>query len=225
MLFSDLRFAARQLLKRPGTTLTALLSLALGIGATTAVFSVIYAALINPYPYPNADRIVRFMLLNKAGRRQGVELTGAQVQQLRQVRSIDSILAMDFHSMIMTGGDAPENVAATGMISNAFDDLGLPAIIGRGITRSDAANEQEPQPVVLLSYKFWQKRFLSDPNVVGKKLQLDHRDYEIIGVAAPRFTWLLLASAAVLAGVAILACTIPAWQASKVDPMTALRCE
>jgi predicted permease len=189
MLFSDLRFAARQLLKRPGTTLTALLSLALGIGATTAVFSVIYAALINPYPYPNADRIVRLMLFNKAGRRQGVEFTGAQVQQLRQVRSIDSILALDFHSMIMTGGDVPENVAATGLISNSFDDLGLPAMIGRGIARSDAANEQEPQPVVVLSYKFWQKRFLSDPSVVGKKLQLDHRNYDIIGVAAPRFTW------------------------------------
>jgi len=189
MLLTDVRFASRQLLKRPGTTVTAVLSLALGIGATTAVFSVIYAALINPYPYPSADRIVRLMLLNKAGRRQGVELTGAQVQQLRQVRSIDSILAMDFHSFILTGGDVPENVAATGLIANAYQDLGMAPLLGRGILPRDATNEQDPQPVALLSYKFWQKRYLGDPGVVGKKLQLDHRNYDIIGVAAPRFTW------------------------------------
>jgi predicted permease len=188
-LIQDLRYSARQLIKSPGFTLTAVVSLALGIGATTAVFSVIYAALIDPYPFAAADRIVRMTVRTKAGSVEGVNLNPQQIQQLRQVRAIESMLAMDYRAMTMTGHDLPENVNVIGLISNGFDDLGVPPLRGRGLLRSDAIEGQDPQPVAVVSYKFWQERLAADPQVVGKTLQLDRKNYAIVGVAAPRFRW------------------------------------
>jgi predicted permease len=188
-LLQDLRYSLRQLTKNPGFALTAVISLALGIGATTAVFSVIYAALLNPYPYPGADRIVRLLAPSPSGATEWAGLNGSQVQQMREVSFVDAVLAMDFHAMIFTGKELPENVNAIGLIGNGFSDLGLPPILGRGILPSDAIDGQEPQAVAVLSYKFWQKHYFSDPSVVGKTLQLDHKSYTIIGVAAPRFIW------------------------------------
>src|SRR5215472_5340658 len=185
----DLRYCLRQFLRSPGFTLTSVISLALGIGSTTAVFSVIYAALINPYPYPAVERIVRMTVRTRAGQVQNINLTGPQIQQVRQVRAIENMLAMDFHAMTLTGQDLPENVNVIGLISNGFDDLGVPPLLGRGIARSDAIDGQEPQPVAVLSYQFWQKRFSADPQVLGKTLQLDRKKYSIVGVASPRFTW------------------------------------
>ena len=86
------------------------------------------------------------------------------------------MLAMDYHAMTMTGRDLPENVNVIGLISNGFDDLGVPPVLGRGIGRADAIDGQDPQPVAVLSYKFWQERFFADPQVVGKTLQLDRQD-------------------------------------------------
>lgn len=185
----DLRYSFRQLIKNPGFTLTALVSLALGIGATTAVFSVIYATLLNPYPYPAADRIVRLTLESKAGQEDWANLNGPQVQQVRQVPVIESVLAMDFHAMTLTGPDVPENVNMVGLISTGFADLGVPAVLGRGLQPSDAIDGQDPQPVVVLGYKFWQRHFSASPDAVGKTLQLDRKNYLVVGVAAPRFTW------------------------------------
>src|SRR5579863_982986 len=188
-LLQDLRYSVRQFIKNPGFTLTALISLALGIGATTAVFSVIYAALINPYPYPNADRIVRLNVESKSGPADWVTLNGPQIRQVRQLNVVESVLAMDFHAMILTGHDVPENVNVVGLISNGFSDLGVAPVLGRGLLPSDAIDGQDPQPVVLVGYKFWQKHFLGSRDVVGKTLQLDRKDYFVVGVAAPRFTW------------------------------------
>jgi predicted permease len=188
-LIQDLRFSVRQLLKSPGFALTAIVSLALGIGATSAVFSVIYAVLINPYPYPAADRIVRLMAPSPSNQTAWAELNGPQVQQMRKASFVDAVLAMDFHAVILTGKELPENVDVVGLIGNGFSDLGLPPMLGRGILPSDAIDGQEPQAVAVLSYKFWQKQYFADPNVVGETLQLDHKSYTIVGVAAPRFIW------------------------------------
>jgi predicted permease len=165
------------------------ISLALGIGATTTVFSVVYAALINPYPYPAADRIVRLTVQTKEGSGLMIDLNGPQIQQLRQVSVVESVLAMDYHALVLTGHDVPENVDGIGLISSGFDDLGVPPLLGRGLLPSDAIDGQDPQPVVVLSYKFWRTHFLSNPDVLGKTLQLDQKDYVIVGVAAPRFIW------------------------------------
>ncbi|MGA2741133.1 MAG: ABC transporter permease [Bryobacteraceae bacterium] len=188
-LIQDLRYSLRQLIKCPGFTLTAVISLALGIGSTTAVFSVIYAALMDPYPFPAADRIVRMTARTRAGSVEWINLTPPQIQQLRQAPVIENMLAMDYHAMTMTGLDLPENVNVIGLISNGFDDLGVPPMLGRGLLRSDAIDGQDPQPVAVVSYGFWRERLGADPQVVGKTLQLDRKNYAIVGVAAPRFKW------------------------------------
>jgi len=187
-LLQDLRYSARQLIKNPGFTLTAVISLALGIGAATAVFSLIHAVLMNPYPYPAADRIVRLTTQSVAGSGD-VYLNGAQIQILRQSPVVESVLAMDYQALVLTGQDLPENVNTLSLISRNFQDLGVPPVLGRGLWPSDAVDGEDPRPVVVLSYKFWRKHYLSNPDVVGRTLQLDHKNFEIVGVAAPRFTW------------------------------------
>ena len=189
ILLQDLRYSARQLTRSPGFTLTAVISLALGIGSATAVFSLIYAVLMNPYPYPAVDRIVRLTVDSVAGSGDPVYLNGAEIQTLRQSPVLESVLASDNSALMLTGQDLPETVHAVSLISNNFQDLGVPALLGRGLWPSDAVDGQEPRPVVVLSYRFWRRHYLSNPDVVGRTLQLDHRNFEIVGVAAPRFTW------------------------------------
>lgn len=188
-LIQDLRYSARQLLRNPGFASTAILSLALGIGATTAVFSVIYAALINPYPFTAADRIMRMSVRTKTGNVELVDLNPEQIRRVRELPLIESVLAMDYHAMTMTGRDLPENVNGISLIANGFDDLGVPPLLGRGLSRSDAVEGREPEPVVVVSYEFWHERLGGDPEVVGKTLRLDRKSYTIVGVAAPRFRW------------------------------------
>jgi predicted permease len=188
-LFQDLRYSLRQLIHSPGFSLTAVMSLALGIGATTAVFSVVYAALIHPYPYPEADRIVRLTVEGKAGQDQGVSLNSPQIQQLRQSPAVDSLVAMDDWSLTLTGHDLPENVEAIYLTSNGFNFLGVPTLLGRGLLPSDAVDGEDPQAVIVLGNKFWRRHFNSSPAVLGQTIQLDRKNYRIVGVAAPRFTW------------------------------------
>ena len=138
-LIQDIRYSLRQLGKHPGSTLTAVISLALGIGATTAVFSVVYAALMNPYPYPTADRIVRLTADSKGGSGYWINLNGPQIRQLRASAGVvESVIAMDYHALTLTGGEVPENVNALGLIANGFSDLGVPPYLGRGIIPADA---------------------------------------------------------------------------------------
>src|SRR3984893_3482987 len=187
-LLQDLRYSLRQLIKSPGFTLTAVISLALGIGASTAVFSVIYAALLNPYPYPTAGRIVRLEVTSK-GDSNWASPNSPQIQQLRQLPVIETVLAMDYYPMVLTGHELPENVNGIGLVSSGFNYLGVPPLLGRGLLPGDAIDGQDPQPVAVLSYKFWRKQFFANPDAVGRTLQLDRKIYQIVGVAAPRFTW------------------------------------
>ncbi len=188
-LLQDFRYSFRQLRKSPGFTLTAVISLALGIGATTAVFSVVYAVLMDPYPYANSDRMAHLVVQTKAGQDRYIALTGRQIQQLRQSPVIEGFIGFDYRNETVTGHEFPEDVQATVFTSNAFDFFGVPPAIGRGLVPSDAIDGQDPQPVVVLGYKFWQRHFNSDPAVLGKILQLAHKNYTIIGVAGPRFAW------------------------------------
>ena len=188
-LLQDLRYSLRQLLKNPGFSLTAILSLALGIGATTAVFSVVYAILMNPYPYANSDRMVHMRLRDNAQQPQGFGMTGAQWQQIRKSPVVEDAFMEDDWSLTVTGHDLPEDVQGVYFSSNGFDFMGVPPALGRGLMPSDAIDGQEPQPVVVLGYKFWQRHFNGDPAVLGQNLQLVHKNYTIVGVAAQRFTW------------------------------------
>jgi len=168
----DLQYSVRQLVKSPGLALTALVSLALGIGATTAVFSVIYAGLINPYPFTSAERIVRLTMQSKAGQADWINLNGgAGPSSGGSLAIVESLLAMDYHAMIQTGHDISGEMSdAIGFNrETVFADLGVPPALGRGLWPSDAVEGQDPQAVTVLSYKFWQAHFLSDPGRGRKK--------------------------------------------------------
>jgi putative ABC transport system permease protein len=183
----DLRFAARQLYKNRGVTLTAILSLALGIGATVSVFSIIYAVLMNPWPYQGADRIANIALMDKSGKEQNYGLNGPQTRELAKAHSLEYVVAADGWNLTVTGSDVPEDVQARYFTGNVFQMLGVPAMLGRYYVPSDAPDGQDPQPVVVLSYKFWMHHYNGDPSVVGKTLQLVHKPYTVIGVMPPRF--------------------------------------
>src|SRR5215469_16952126 len=188
-LLQDLRFGFRQLRKSPGFTLTAITSLALGIGATAAVFSVVYAVLLDPYPYADTDRMVHLVLKTRTGRDWWVGFTGPQYQKLREARSVDTAVAWDQWNLTTTGGELPDDVSAIYFTGNAFTYFGAPPILGRGLQPSDSPEGAEPQPVAVLSYKFWQRHYSGERDVVGKTIQLVHKNYTVVGVAQPRFTW------------------------------------
>ena len=189
-LWTDLRFAARELRKRPGFTLAAVLSLALGIGATSAVFSVIYAVLIDPFPYPGAERMVELRLVDKSGSdRHGVGLSGSQADLVRQAKSLEDVTLMDWWNLTTTDGDLPEDVKANYISPNAPNHWGMRALMGRWLIPSDAPPGESPQPVVVLTYQFWRRYYMSDPHVIGRTIQLVHKPYQIVGVMPPRFRW------------------------------------
>jgi putative ABC transport system permease protein len=188
-LLSDLRYSVRELRKRPGFAITAVLSLALGIGATTAVFSVIYAVVMNPFPYEASDRIMELRVADKSGAFQWVGLNGAQIEEVRQARSFETVIAENGWNLTTTDTDLPEDVQAAYLGGNFSLHFGIPAALGRGLIPSDAPFGQEPQPVVVLGHDFWQRYFAGDPKVVGRTLQLVHKNYQIVGVMPPRFKW------------------------------------
>ena len=185
----DARYGMRMLLKNPGFAIVAVLSLALGIGATTAMFSVVYGVLVNPYPYANSDRMVHLVAHDATGNRRYINLTGPQLQQLRQASCIESSAAMEGLDLTTTEGDLPENVLTVYLTSNTFIHFGVPPLMGRGLVPSDAPEGQDPENVAVLGYQFWQRHYGGDPDIVGKNIQLAHKSYSIVGVVRPRFTW------------------------------------
>jgi predicted permease len=185
----DLRYAIRQLVKMPGFTFTAIISVALGIGATTAVFSVVYAILMDPYPYADSDRMIHMRFVQPNGDLYGFGVTGTQWQQLRKSPVVENTFMEDDWRLTVTGSDLPEDVQGVYLTSNAFEFFGVPPALGRGLQPSDAVDGADPQPVAVLGYTFWQRHFHADPGVLGKTMQLVRNNYTIVGVAASRFTW------------------------------------
>jgi putative ABC transport system permease protein len=183
----DLRYSIRQLFRNPGVSLTAILSLALGIGATVSVFSLIYSVLMNPWPYQGADRIGNVALLDKSGDGQGYGLNGLQTRELARAKSLEYVVAFNGWNLTVTGSDVPEDVQALYFTGNVFQMLGVPAMLGRYFVPSDAPDGLDPQPVVVLNYKFWKRHYNGDPSVVGKTIQLVHKTYTVIGVMPPHF--------------------------------------
>src|SRR5215469_13400360 len=188
-MWQDLRFSLRELRKQPGLALTAILSLTLGVGATTAVFSVIYALLVSPYPYLGADRMIELNVLTEKGENWWIGVTASQLKILGQARCIESSAASwGTWNLTTTGEDLPEDVPSTQLSANAGIHFGVPALLGRTIIPSDAPDGQDPEPVVVLSYRFWQRHYNGDPSVIGRTLQLVHKNYVVVGVMPSRFT-------------------------------------
>src|SRR5262249_31157025 len=188
-IWQDIRFALRQMILSPGFSLTAVFSLALGIAATVAVFSVIYSAVITPWPYAGFDRVCSIRTIDKAGHEGGFGLNGPQIQRLRETKAVEDVAVWDNWNLVITGSDVPEDVQAVYFSANAFQFLGLPAMLGRYIVPADAPDGQDPQPVAVIPYQFWRRHYNSDPEIIGKTIQLAHKNYSIIGVMPQRFTW------------------------------------
>jgi predicted permease len=187
-LLQDLRHAFRQFRKSPGFTFTCVISLTLGIGATTAIFSVIYAVLIDPYPYKDAGRMVHVELRNKEDRGPLLVVNGSEYQDLRKLACVDDVFLQQQKQVVLTGDHFPISVNAGQYSPNLFTYMGVPPVLGREFTPADAPGGKA-SPVVVLSYLFWKRQFGGNKNVIGNSLELDHKLYTVIGVAAPRFTW------------------------------------
>src|SRR6266853_1681697 len=187
-VLQDLRYAVRQIRKTPGFAFTTLLSLTLGIGATTAIFSVVYGVLLDPYPYRDPERMVHVELRDKSDRGPLLFVNGSEYQQLLGASSIDDVFLMNQQQETLKGRQFPISVRVGQYSSNLFTYVGVPPALGREFTPADAPGGKA-SPVAVLSYVLWQQQFGGNRDVVGQTIELDHTLYSVIGVAAPRFTW------------------------------------
>jgi hypothetical protein len=188
-LIQDLRYAIRQLVKSPTFALTAVLSLALGVGATVAMFSVVYGVLLRPFPYADVDRLCNLSVRDQRGEIFDEWLLGPQLRELRNVPAFETMATWNPQNAALTGGEIPEDIVAYYGFGETVPALRVSASLGRNLGPSDSPDGQEPQPVVMLHYRFWQRRFKGDRLIIGKTLELDHKIYTIIGVTRPNFTW------------------------------------
>lgn len=190
IFLQDLRFALRQLIRHPGFAATAILSLTLGIGATVSVFSVIYAVLLHPWSYKDSARIVQIYITDPTGREDPVSLRPADIAVLRRSLFFTDVVALSESYLNDTGGEFPDDVDVVAMSGNAFPFFGVPALLGRTFLPSDAPPGQAAQPVVVLTYQYWQKHFQGRRSAIGQNLSLDHKLYRILGVMPQSFTWM-----------------------------------
>lgn len=188
-LVQDLRYGFRQLKKHPHLALTACLSLAFGIGATVSVFSIIYAVVINPFPYAEPNRIC-WVFLNAKSRNAGYGLTGEQILNVEQSPAIQHAMGFTMDDESIDENGVPDNAEALLMTGNGFELLGVQPLLGRYFFPSDAPFGKTPAPVVVLSHKFWMRHFSGDPSVVGKTIRFNQKPYQVIGVMPEHFGWL-----------------------------------
>ena len=133
--------------------------------------------------------MMQLALMDKAGKYRYPGMNAAQMEQVRQAGSIESVVAEDGWNLTTTDGDLPEDVVASYISPNAPNHWGMAALKGRWLTPSDGPPGQEPERVVVLGYRFWQRYFGGDPAIAGRNIQLVHKNYRIVGVMPPRFRW------------------------------------
>jgi predicted permease len=189
-LAQDLRYGCRMLIARPAFSAVAMLSIALGIGATTAIFSVIHAVLMDPYPYRAADRIGWLGMTTPRGQWQFEYAMAQYLEMKSRVRSMEDEVAVVMKQVVLTGqGLLPEIVRQEDCSSNVFEFFGVPPLLGRVFTPRDFPAGHAPDRVAVISYKFWQHAFQGSRDVLGRNIVLNDKQYTIIGVLPIRFTW------------------------------------
>src|ERR1044071_1613178 len=171
MLLKDVRQGARTLLKSPGFTLVAVAVLALGIGANTAIFSVVNAVLLRPLPFPGAERIISFQGVNPSkgitqSNMSALDFTDWRAEQ----KSFEGLALYTQGSANLTGGDEPERIPASGVSADFFRVMGFGAERGRALLPEDT--ELGHDLVVVIGHGLWVRRFGSDPNAVGKRIEI-----------------------------------------------------
>jgi putative ABC transport system permease protein len=183
-VWRDVRYGLRVLRRSPGFTLAAVVTLALGIGANTAIFSVIYGVLLRPLPYREGERLV---VVRQQARLNNVNSLGFSVPEFfdyrDQNKTMESMVEHHSMSFILYGRDEPERVQ-TGVVSaNFFDVLGVKPLLGHSFTPDD--EKQGGEAVLMLSYKYWQRSHGGDPNIVGRVFRMNNRPHTVIGVLPP----------------------------------------
>jgi predicted permease len=183
-LWQDTRYGLGMLRRNPGFSLVAVLTLALGIGANTAIFSVIYGVLLRPLPYQNGERL---LTLKQQAPLAGVDSLGFSVKEIADYRTQTQTLdeVVEYHAMAFTlfGRSEPERVQ-TGVVSASFFDvLGVQPKLGRSFLPSD--EQHGADAVLILSHDYWERSHHSDPNIVGKVFQMNNRPHTVIGVLPP----------------------------------------
>jgi putative ABC transport system permease protein len=187
-LFNDFRYAIRSIIKRPGFTAIAVITLALGIGANTAIFSTVNALLINPLPFPNQDRVVAIWDKEPSRGLDHNEVTMANYLDWRaQNQSFEHLALERWWSTNLTAGDTPERVQGFLVTANFFDVLGVKPVKGRNF--ADEENQPGKDKVAIITDSLWQRRFGSDPNIVNKTITTNGIVRTVIGVLPEEFNY------------------------------------
>jgi predicted permease len=175
----NLRYAARLLLKSPGFAVAAVVTLALGIGANTAIFSLIKTVMLQPLPYKDHDQLV--MIWNAEHRSEATWLSDRELLSYREDgRSFSQLAAYVESDANVTGGPEPERVRAAAVTANIFETLGVPPLLGRSFVEGE--DGPDAAPTVVLGHALWQRRFGGAPDIVGKTIQIGGRPRTVIGV-------------------------------------------
>jgi putative ABC transport system permease protein len=193
MFFHELRIALRHLLKSPGFSLTAVLMLAFGIGATTAIFSIVECVLLRPLPFPDSERLVSLgdsIEGVDSGGNGPAGVSGPEVPNyIRDTHAFESLGGVRQTTYELSGIGDPAQVNATRTGANVFSALEIPPLMGRYYTQKE---DDQKQQVAVISYSLWQQRLHGDRNVLGTKILLDRKPYEIIGVMPRNFEFPLV---------------------------------
>jgi predicted permease len=178
-IWQDIRYGLRMLGKRPGISLIAVVTLALGVGANTAIFSVVDAVLLRPLPYKQPDRLV--FLTEESRQVPGMSISMADFNDWRAMNTVfENMAAYSPNNAILTGDGKPESLQVRQITAELFPTLGVQPILGRALTPDD--DKVGAAPVVLLGDGFWKRRFAGDPNIIGKTLKLDGEIFTVVGV-------------------------------------------
>ena len=186
-LLRDLRHSLRALRKMPGFTIVALLVLALGIGANTAIFSVVNSVLLRPLPYPGSDRLT---MIWETDLKDGVKREGPSgpnfLDWKEQSQSFEEMALLEVGTGTVTGEGEAEQVVGLRVTTNFLTMLGARTVLGRGFTVAEGEGKAR-YPVAVLTNGYWKRRFASDPRVIGKTFVMNSEPYTVIGVLAPAF--------------------------------------
>jgi putative ABC transport system permease protein len=185
-LFRDMRFAFRQLRKSPGFATVAILTLALGIGASTVIFSIVYNGVLYPFPYRSAERLTAILVMDTEDKGNRGMFPLSDVKALRDGNhTFEDILAYGLWYVKYTKGNTADRLKGVGATPEARDFWGVPPLFGRWFGEQDV--QSGAPPVVLLNYRFWKREFHGDRNVLGQTMMLNGKARTIIGVLPPRF--------------------------------------
>jgi putative ABC transport system permease protein len=187
-LLSDFRFGIRNLAKNPGFAPIAAGSLALGIGASTAMYSVIYAVVLDPFPYKDVGHLATISLREPGGRNSfGYYTTDQYVEFARRSTIFEGLIASTVTDVVWTGTGDPIRLRGNYCSMNTFSVMGVAPLIGRAVLPGDAS--PGAGPIAVLGYKFWQRQFGGDPSIIGRKLHLNDRIRTVVGIMPQRFMW------------------------------------